>query len=57
MEALVLTLGGGWRGAANGLGDASGFLLRMIKNVLKLSVAMGTHFLKNHWMLSGVLLS
>lgn len=46
MEALVLTLGGGWRGAANGLGDASGFLLRMIKNVLKLSVAMGHTFKK-----------
>lgn len=42
VEALVLSLGGGWRGAA----DGSGFLLRMRKNVLKLSVAMGTHFKK-----------
>lgn len=44
VEALVLSLGGGWRGAVDGSGDGSGFLLRMIKNVLKLSVAMGTHF-------------
>lgn len=52
---MVLSLGGGWRGAADGSGDGSGFLLRMIKNVLKLSIAMGTHFKKNHRMLYGML--